>query len=174
MSDLYEAVVSITDSEKAHAAFRSLDTHLHLRLARLSDELFAIYRVATRDEPFDDAMHSVAAQLSISCGQCLAMSYDLRCGMSSAHRFRGGSLVESFGEDNELWVLLDEDGYPLHDGERYTVDQLDDNEEYDCIHTGVDAGLLALGVGNPPSLSALIQAFCYDELDTEGEHTTAQ
>lgn len=172
MSELYESVIVIADSETAHSAFRSLSSPLHLRLIRLSDRIYAANRVATREDRFDEAaINEVAAQLSKSCGHSLAVFYDNRCGVNDSNLFRNGSLVESFGEEDELWVPLDDNGYQLTDGERFTVDQLDEDEEYDCIQSGIDVGLATLGVSSPPSQSALIGAFCYDRCEVEAEHT---
>jgi len=60
------------------------------------------------------------------------------------------------------------EGKPIINGER-SVDQLCDDEEYDCIRTDIDAGLKALDVDNPPILSVLTDAFCYDRFETEVE-----
>jgi hypothetical protein len=70
------------------------------------------------------------------------------------------------GEQDEVWVRLDDKGKPMIDGERFSVDQLRDDEENDCIRTDIDAGLKALDGNNPPSLSVLTDALCDDRFET--------
>jgi hypothetical protein len=173
MSDLYEAVITIADLETAHSAFRSLSSSLYLRLIRLAERLYAVHRIATRNAPFDEAaINDAAAQISNSCGQSLAVFYDNRCDINCCNLFRKGTHVGSFGKRDELWVLLDNSGQPIIDGDQFTVDQLEDDEEYGCIQSGIDAGLTSLGVQDPPSLSTLIAAFCYDNFGVEAERPT--
>src|SRR5262245_21055913 len=136
MSELFEAVITKVTSVIAHETFSALSSPLHLRLIRLSDDLCAIYRVATRSDLFVEAsMDKVAAQVSKSCGAALAIFYDNRGGVNCSHLFRAGVLNASFGERDEVWVRLDDEGEPIMDGQRFSVDQLSDDEEYDCIRT---------------------------------------
>lgn len=160
MSELFEAVITIADVDAAEKAFRTLVSPLNLRLIRLEERLYAVHRVAKRQERFDEvAMNDVAAQISNSCSAALAMFYDDRQGLNCCNLFRSGALVRSFDEEDELWVLLDDNGDPIVDGERFSNDQLDDDEEYDCIQSAIDAGLAALGIQDPPDISTLIDAF---------------
>jgi hypothetical protein len=170
MSELFEAVLTKTTSVSAHDAFSALSSPLHLRLIRLSEDLYAIHRVATINDLFDEAsIDNVAARVSKSCGAALAVFYDNRAGLRCCHLFRAGVLDASFGERDEVWVRLDDEGKRIMEGERFSVDQLCDDEEYDCILTGIDAGLKALGADNPPTMSLLKDAFCYDRFEIEAE-----
>jgi hypothetical protein len=173
MSERFEAVIMKAASVTAHESFGALSSPLHLRLIRLSEDLYGIHRVTTRRDFPEALIDEVAAQVSKSCSAALAIFYDNQVGMRYCHLFRAGVLNASFGEQDEVWVRLDDEGEPIMDGERFSVDQLRDDEEYDCIRTGIDAGLEALVVDNPPAEaeSLLIGAFCYDRLEIEAEHS---
>ncbi len=76
--------------------------------------------------------------------------------------FSDGQLIREFGEADETWVSLDEDGIPALDGPHYTGDGLpEDFDEGECIRTAIDAGLEAAGFG-ALNEGELKLAFCYD------------
>jgi hypothetical protein len=87
----------------------------------------------------------LAASLSVEYGVTLAVFYDDRCGVSVAILFRDGTPVRDFGEADEVWVPLDEDGDMLTDGPRYTRETLPPDAECDCIRQAIDVGLEAAG-----------------------------
>ena len=162
MSEIYEAVIVFGEPEVVHNALAALGSTIELRRILVVRNVSAIYRVAERDEPFKSGeMQSVATSLSIPLEAALLVFYDNRCGINAAFLFRNGLMVRQFGEDDELWVRLDEDGEPEMDGPHLTVDELEDAEEYERIRTPIDAGLTVLTGDVEVTAEAIKQAVCY-------------
>ena len=147
----------------APGAFRSLSAPFPLRLVRLANGTFGVYRVAGRSDRFDvEAMTSLASTLSESTSAALAVLYDSRCGLRAAVAFRGGAVSAEFGEDDEWWVPLDEDGKPRRDVPPVPAADLDADEEYDCVRDAIEVGLAALEVPAEVTRDTLKDAFCYE------------
>jgi hypothetical protein len=62
MSEAYEGVVFRSDERTARCAFGSLASRLRLRLVRLARGVFGIYRVAGRNDAFDQPAVERVAQ----------------------------------------------------------------------------------------------------------------
>lgn len=162
MSEMYEGIVFRCSVATAPAAFRALPAPFPLQLVRLADDTFGVYRVAFRADRSDMvAMTSLTAALSVFTAAALAVFYDNRCGLRAAAAFRGGTLSAEFGEDDEWWVPLDEDGEPRRDVPPVPAADLDADEEYDCVRDAIEVGLAALEVPNVVTRETLKDAFCY-------------
>lgn len=117
MSELYEGVVVVGDSERVGSSFDSLDSRRTLRVVRFNERTLGVYPVALRSDLIDEtAIDAIARQLSDSCGNALAVLYDNRSGLRAARLFKGGKLVRDFGEVDEDWVRLADDGIPIRTG----------------------------------------------------------
>jgi hypothetical protein len=165
MSEVFEGVIVSADESALRWAFNDLHSRLALRLTRLSLSIFGIYRFEyTEGRLFDlPELERIAQRLSKGFDSVLVVFYDNRAHAMGSALFSGGQLIREFGEADEIWVGLDEDGTPALDGPRYSGDDLP--EEFDdgeCIRTAIDAGLEAAGFGDVNE-SELKQAFCYDE-----------
>jgi len=164
MSEMYEGVVFHGTLGSASAAFASIRSPLTLRLVRLTESVFGVYRVAGRHVAFEHAdIEAVAAHLSSPASAALAVFYNNQVGFREAILYRNGRQETAFGEEDELWVPLDEKGEPLVDAERLTVSELEEDEEYQTIQSAIEAGLAALGVSATANL--LKQAFCHHALE---------
>ena len=162
MSEVYEGIVFRSNDTAASGAFRGLTAPVPLRLVRLADGIFGVYRVATRSVPLDvEAMTSLAASLSEAVPAATAVFYDNRCGVRAAATFRGGTLSAEFGEEDEWWAPLDDEGVPRRDVPPVPATDLDPDEEYGCVRTAIDVGLADLGVPSAVTCDTLKQAFCY-------------
>ncbi len=175
MSDLYEAVLAITDSQTACDCLIDVSTPLQFRLIRFDDNLYGYHRIATRDDRFEpEAIIRFSCKLSKKVGQTLAMFYDNRCGINFCHLYRTGAHVRSFDEEDALWVRTNEDGQPDLSSEHFTVDQLKEDDEYECLQSAIDIGQRALGLPSPMSISALTNAFCYNQCDVLAENRATE
>jgi hypothetical protein len=164
MSEIYEAIIFRSTDAAALTAFRGLAAPFPLRLVRLADCSFGLYRIAGRSVPVDfETMKSLASKLSESISAALAVFYDNRCGLRAAASFRAGALSASFGEHDELWVPLDEDGEPRHDVPPVPATSLDPNEEYDCMQDAIEVGLATLQLPAQLTRATLRDAFCYEK-----------
>ena len=174
MSEMYEGVVVAGNPEQVRQALGALASSLPLRFVRLADEVFGVWRVAPRADLFNaPEMENVAAHLSaISHSVALVVFYDNRCGVRITVLYEHGQPARELGEDDELWVLLDEEGEPLVEGPKFRPDELQEDEEYDCVWSAIHAGLDALGVIGKVEPETLKDAFCYERLGWEAEHRT--
>jgi hypothetical protein len=162
MSETYEGLVFRSSDAAAPNAFHSLPVRFPLRLVRLADSTFGVYRVAERSDRFDaTAMMALACTLSKSTSAALAVFYDNGCGVRASVAFRGGALSAEFGADDEWWVPLDEDGNPSREVPWLPAAELDPDEEYDCVRDAIEVGLAALDVSDEVTRDTLTAAFCY-------------
>jgi hypothetical protein len=165
MSEVFEGVVVSADESALRGAFNDLHSHLALRLTRLSPSIFGIYRFEyTEGRLFDlPELEQIAQLLSRKFDSALVVFYDNRAHAMGSALYSGGRLSREFGEADEIWVGLDEDGEPALDGPKYHGDDLpEDFDEGECIRTAIDTGLEAAGFRGVNERE-LKQAFCYDE-----------
>ena len=123
----------------------------------LNAEMTLMYHQAPRDDyRFAEQMDEIAAGLSTHLGVVLAFEYDSRVGHRASREYRNGDLVASYGEADELWVQIDEQGYPIPTSERFHVDELLDDVEYETIENAIDLGLKAISAGRWSDLHDLL------------------
>ena len=170
MSDLYEGVVFRSDERTALHVFDAITSKLKLRLVRLTSDVFGIYRVADRGDPFDQpAVEAVAERMSIEAGPAAALFYDNRCGVRFAVLYSSGHRGPEFGDDDAWWVPYGEDGDLVIDGPRYREFELHPDEEYDCIFSAIDAALESVAPDAGITAHRVYQAFCYEEAEVLAE-----
>ena len=171
MSESYEGIVfRAPDDSAATAIFNAHPAPFPRRLVRLADGTYGVYRVATRTAPFDSiAVKSLAAKLSKSSKIDLAVFYDNRCGLRAATIFDRGTLSREFGEADEWWVPLAENGEPLRSQPPVSTANLDAGTEYDCVQDAIEAGLSASSMSPNVTRDTLKNAFCYDRLPVLAE-----
>src|SRR5262245_35231453 len=115
--------------------FCSLESHLPLRWVQFLDGIHGIYHAGGRRELFQsDEIDTIAEQVSAKY-PCLVINYENQVGTREARYYADGDLARSFGPDDEVFVLLGEDGEPLVEGQRYSIDELAEEEDYDCIRS---------------------------------------
>ena len=148
MSEIFEGILCKTSVAQVEATLGSKESLLTLVAAQLSDELAVVYRSDPRREgQFSAEVEDMAAALSSSLGQALLVRYDSRVGHRSSKYYVEGELARECGDSDEVYVRLDEEGEPLVAGERFGIDQLDPDEEYETFKNAIQLGLDALGAG---------------------------
>ena len=165
MSAVFEGVVISGDEAELTRAFDGLNSRLPLRLARLTHEILGIYRFEYAEGRLFDLpeLERIAQELSKGFGPALVVFYDDRAHAMGSALFAEGALLREFGEADEIWVRLDEEGLPDLDGPRFSGDALpEDFEDGDCIRGAIDAGLEAAGFG-VLGQAEVMAAFCEDE-----------
>lgn len=147
MSVVYEAVVWEGDASAVRAAFDRLQTALSLRLFQPADRGFVLVCWLPDDARRHavDEVNRLAAVLSVDFVSALAVHYDDRCGVKTALLYRAGSAVREYGDSDEVWTPMDEQGYPVADGPQYGGDAIPPDVECDCIRQAIDAGLEEAG-----------------------------
>ena len=123
---------------------------LDLEVVKIHADLSVVYRVEKNRHKliFDRRIEYLASQLSLEVSTVLVTRYDSRTGHRSSILFKEGLPLYSFDENDEIWVLLDEKGNPLIDGEKFSINSLKDDEEYETIWNAIQLCLQALGVEN--------------------------
>jgi hypothetical protein len=137
---------------------------------QLAGGVFGIYRVASRADAFAQAgIERVAERASAEAGQAVALFYDNSCRIRAGVLYVDGRRGREFGDGDTWWVPYGQDGALVLDGPRFRIAELRPDEEYDCVHTAIDAALEAIGVEPEVSAAVVKQAFCYDEAVLLGE-----
>jgi hypothetical protein len=161
VSESYEGVIFRATEGEARDAFLTHPPSFPARLVSFSSGIFGAYRDVGR-EPFDTgALHQFAASLSEGVGVALAVSYDNGCAVRESALFHEGRRSMAFGEADEEWVPLNEEGMPIEDSPRIAIDRWISGEEYDCIRDAIRLGLDQLGVRPFIDADDLKEAFCY-------------
>jgi hypothetical protein len=161
MSYVYETVVLKGDEPAVRQAFDRLRSPLSLRLFRLADHGFAVYCWQDAARGFAaEEVNRLAAELSSTFGTALAVHYDDGCGIKVARLFRDGASVREFGEADEVWTPMDDQGDPRPDGPRYAGDAVPPDVECDCIRQAIDAGLEAAGFSGWTAAASLRRTLC--------------
>lgn len=165
MSEKYECVLSTGSRAEVTEAFQHIHSLLPIGLGELDRDVFAVYIKEGRlfDPP---EVEKIAASLSMRFGKALLVLYDNSCDLRLAALYESGALAKEFGERDEIWVPLDEQGSPDTDRGRFRWDDIKDDSdgECDCIWDAIDAGLEAFGVGDRLDRYILKQKVVY-ELD---------
>lgn len=170
MSDFYEGIVTVGHMDLVSSGFHSIGVQRPMRLVRFGGRTFGIYPVASRSERMNEVeMDAAATHLSKTCGNALVVLYDNRVGLRVTKLFREGEFDCEFGELDEKWVPLDEQGEPRINHHTLSADELDPDDEYECTQDAISLGLAKLGVANFVTSSVLKQTFCYDEGEVVAE-----
>jgi hypothetical protein len=148
MSDVFEGVLLASPFNEVQQAIRTLSPSLSLQVETL-DDLSIVSRNDQVGRPqFSPEIEPVAADLSKILGKALVVRYDSRIGHRTSELFINGNMEKAFDEDDEVWVLLDEDGKPLVDGERFKLADMDPDQEYDTVENAIQFGIQSFGSGD--------------------------
>ena len=143
MSEIFEGVLYLTDAEAKHDGVSDLSAFCTVTL---QPGVHVIYRCDARQEArFSSAVDTLAANISTQYGRALLVRFDSRIGHRSSVLYVGGGLSSTFGETDELYVPLDDQGLPKIEVEPLHVDQLDPDQEYETVQNAIQRGLDALG-----------------------------
>jgi hypothetical protein len=148
MSEVFEGVLLASPFNEVQKAVRTLPSSLSLKVEKL-DDLSVVSRNDQVGRPqFSQEIEQVATGLSNILGKALVVRHDSRIGHRTSELFINGNMERAFDEDDEVWVLLDEDGEPLVDGKRFKLADLDPDQEYETIENAIELGIQSLGSGD--------------------------
>jgi hypothetical protein len=157
MSEVFEGVISKVSAATARSAVEDIGIPLSLDVSELPGQLSVIYRSDPRQSSaFSSEMERLAREISKRFSLALLVRYDSRIGHRSSSLYVDGNLRKRFGQNDKLFVPLDEDGEPLTTGPRAKFTELVDGEEYETIQNAIELGLAELGGVNWPDLKLLI------------------
>ncbi|OUL33864.1 hypothetical protein BV372_15195 [Nostoc sp. T09] len=145
--------ISVSDFHLSQSFFKlvlltKISSGLTLEVITINEILCVIYRVEENRNKliFSRQIEYLASQLSLEISAVLVARYDSRVGHRSSILFEESLPMSSFDENDKIWVLLDEEGNPLIDGERFSINSMKDDQEYETICNAIQLGLQALGV----------------------------
>jgi hypothetical protein len=161
MSEHYEAIIVVNSAEVLRRSILQARIDIPLVIAELAPHVLVLYFSNPRTIIDDALMPRIARELSVHTGRALAVLYDNQIDWRSAYFYENGTFIKECTEDDELWVILDEDGTPQREGRPLHIHELAANQEYDCLVSAIDAGIHALGVGDRVSSEHIKQAVCY-------------
>lgn len=157
MSEIFEGVLAYSDPGELQRALQPVNPGVPLAIEVLRSGMSVAYRTDPRETAtFSAELDRVARELSRALGEALVVRYDSRVGQRSAALYENGAAGRSFGEADELYVRLDEQGYPLQDAAKLRLDQLSPDEEYETARNAIQLGLDALGHGGWEDLHELM------------------
>lgn len=173
MSTIFEAFVFCGEIEQATAF---LDEHNifdfpveHLEVEE-DTNVFYINNPTTL-EP--EIIENIAKEIAQEFSQCLYVCYNDEDNTSYSMIYDENGFIDMFGEEDEVWVEVDETGYPNTKGQRYTKQEVVENQSSEkplaCIFSSIDAGLLRLDPYTGLRGQALVNLAEDDEDDLDDE-----
>jgi hypothetical protein len=92
-----------------------------------------------------DEMEELAMALSLKFGKAVAVHMVDNVQIRESTLYEEGKLVRSFGEEDELWAPMDENGDELPGAPCCQSSAIPEGEDYAFVWDGIDAGLEAAG-----------------------------
>jgi hypothetical protein len=149
MSTVFEGILCIVAFEDAISISSQISSSLKLKVEKINNYLSAIFRDENRKSLiFSPEIEYIASKISVAFSQALVVRYDDRVGYRATILFQNGVPSKSFDLADEIWVITDERGEPIVNGEKLTTDQIKDDEEYETIENAIQLGLNAFGINN--------------------------
>jgi hypothetical protein len=157
MSEVFEGVVvSARTAELIHDQITSAG-NLLLSTETVDPKAIVVFRTGPREQAlFSEKMEELASQLSRFESSALLVRYDSRMGHRSSSLFVGGDQVQTFNEDDEEYVPLDDLGEPIVSARPVHISEFDPTQEYETIRNAIQLGLDALGFGHWDQLFKVI------------------
>jgi hypothetical protein len=153
MSVVFEGIIVHCDAEAATHIRQMITPIPRFGVGSLETDVTIVYRNDPRDEAHIDAgVEQLAASLSREVGIAVVVWFDSRVGYRASLVFVQGQETASYGEDDERYVLLDDDGQPPVGAEQCSLAQLDSAQEYETITSAIELGLAHLGKVSWPAL----------------------
>lgn len=93
-------------------------------------------------------------------GKVLTVLWDDQNGVREAKFYLDGNDPLEFGEEDELYVELDDDGYPASSGKIYTLSEVEecpDEKEFETCKNAIELGCEASGLCEPELLMECIR-----------------
>lgn len=149
MGSIFEAFVFCGDFDQASSFLEENEElfnfdHSHLEV---EDDMNVVY-VYTSETLEPEVVENIAKGLCQEFSQCLYVYWNDEENTSYSMIYDETGFVDMFGEDDEIWVELDENSNPNPKGPRHTRQEVTDNQDstksYACIFSSLDSALIRL------------------------------
>jgi hypothetical protein len=150
MSEVYNCLVIPQPLHTVAAVYHETAySDVPYEFERVNADVTLMYHQAPRDDyRFAEEMDEIAVGLSTRLGAVLVFEYDSRVGHRASRVYKDGELTATFGEADELWVPLDEQGYPILTADRLHTGELLNDVEYETVENAINLGLKTVGAGD--------------------------
>jgi hypothetical protein len=158
MSEMFEAVVVCKPKSQVQKLVEKLPNAFNCLVREVKPFISSVVIQANRDVDFDvERDKSLALHLSDAFEKSLLILYDNRLGFRFAALFENAKLLREYNATDEIWVLLDDSGELIRDGQTFSLAEIeaDSENEYGCLQTTIDIGLAALTNSSAVNLSDL-------------------
>jgi hypothetical protein len=145
MSEVFSGVVIAVPLERVKMEYSDVFAHQILHTGSIPVGLTLISYKPERNNIDRKKVYELAMLFSKKLGKTLAIYYDSRIGLRASDYFSNGEHIRSFGQNDELYVQLDEDGEPNDLGKRFKYSELLPDDEYETIENAIELGLKELG-----------------------------
>lgn len=151
MGTVLEGILCACSRDEMKAVYNNISSPpLSLVVGEINSSLFIVFRASRY---FSQETDAIASYISTILNKALVIRYDDRVGHRTSALYENGRLVITFGENDEIWVMLDDDGNPIIDGSKFTAVQVDaviksGDVEFETIRNSIELGLEAFGHGN--------------------------
>jgi hypothetical protein len=118
-----------------------------ISVVSLENDLFLLYKDEV-NPIFSEEIDSIAQNTAMHSCEALAIRYNNKTGIRQSI-FYDSTGKKTFGKEEEIYVLLDDEGEPLRDGKQFKYDELDtldDEEEYETLYNAIELGLIELNI----------------------------
>jgi hypothetical protein len=157
MSEVFQGVV-------VNAALQTVEEHLlgHsmkglMKVSSLKPGLTVIFLKSPRAPSVTDLdMERFAMELSSRFLISLLIDYDSRFSHRAATVYASGVLRHKFGENDEMFVPLDENGAPVLHARPRKIAEFLEGEEYETILNSIQLGFSSFGDGTWADLKLFI------------------
>jgi hypothetical protein len=152
MSNVFDAVLCPCEAAKILA---HLPSSPKIEIRELEPNISILLTVENIRE-FSAELASLAPELSVIFGKTLFVQYDDRVGWRYSELFINGESANIFGENEEIWIRLNDDGLPDLDENGKPIselihikdmDRFDPDEEWETYRNAIQLGLAAFGAG---------------------------
>lgn len=157
MSEMFEGAICRCPAATARAHAAAMVNPISIEAFELPDNLLVVCQSSPRrSSAFADDMDCFTCEISKSITKALLIRYDSRVGHRSSRLYVEGHLKREFGQNDELFVPLDEKGEPITTGPHIKFNEMVANEEYETIKNAIELGLSEFGSGSWTDLKQLI------------------
>ncbi|MBI4852193.1 MAG: hypothetical protein HY819_10390 [Acidobacteria bacterium] len=172
MGSIFEAFVFCGDYEEAANFLEEKDEIFGFENSHLEVEVdMSVIYVYTSETLEPEIVENIAKEICLEFDKCLYVYWNDEENTSYSMLYdQENGFVDMFGEDDEIWVELDENANPNLKGQRYTrqetLDSQDAEKSYTCIFSSLDSALIHLKSDVTIKGQALIKL---EEEDTDDE-----
>jgi hypothetical protein len=149
MSEVFEGIIVKAALQAVEEFFKGHPAADLFTISPLQSGLTVAYLRSPRVPSLTDIeMERLAMELSRKFLVALLVDYDSRASYRAATVYNNGVQREKFGENDEMFVPLNEKGEPILDSRPIKVGEFVQGEEYEATLNSIELGFSSFGDGS--------------------------